>query len=136
MRFEQQKDLDRETKAISFFCKNYDLIYQKLGDNDIDFKITKDNKVVSYIEVKGRIRNIDECYPLPIAVRKLYKLKEKHHNPIIIWACNDGILYAKVNELVGEVKIGGRKPRQGSSNDIELMVYYNKQENIKILKYD
>jgi len=135
MRFENQKDLDRETVAIRKFCQQYRLKYQKLGDHDVDFKISKDDKTVTYVEVKGRIRDISDCYPLPIAIRKLHKLKETHKDPVIIWACNDGILYAKVNNLVGSIRVGGRKPRKGSHNDIELMAYYNAQEAIKTLKY-
>jgi len=135
MRFENQKDINRETLAIQKFCNQYELKYQKLGDHDVDFKIIKDNKTVTYAEVKGRLRNISECYPLPIAIRKLYKLKEKHNDPVIIWACNDGILYAKVNKLIGSIRLSGRKPRVGSYNDIELMAYYNAQEAIKTIYY-
>jgi len=135
MRFENQKDINRETLAIQKFCNQYELKYQKLGDHDVDFKIIKDNKTVTYVEVKGRLRNISECYPLPIAIRKLHKLKEKHNDPVIIWACNDGILYAKVNKLIGSIRLSGRKPREGSYNDIELMAYYNAQEAIKTIYY-
>jgi len=135
MRFETQVDLDRETKAIKTFCDKFDLQYQKLGDHDVDFKILKNKKVLTFVEVKGRLRNIDDCYPLPIAIRKVYKLCEAHKDPVIIWSCNDGLLYAKLKKLKGDIRQGGRTPRKGSHNDIELMAYYNAQESIKTIKY-
>lgn len=135
MRFESQKDLERETKAIKTFCAAYNLNFEKQSDWDVDF-VVFNNEYKTHVEVKGRLRMIKDCFPLPLAIRKIYKLKEVAENPIVIWACFDGIVYAKLNDLIGEIKKGGRKPRQGSSNDIEIMAYYPKQESIKVLKYN
>lgn len=136
MMFETQADLDRERKAIEAFCKIFNGSYQKLGSLDIDFKIfDSEGKLLGYVEVKGRHRNIANAYPLPIAAKKLVKLMEKRHNPVVIWACDDGILYAKMQELVGDIRWGGMKPRVGAANDMELMAYYDKQKAIKYLKY-
>jgi hypothetical protein len=135
MRFETKKDLKRETKAILRFCDHYGLIYKKLSEWDIDFALYRDDNLVGYAEVKGRLRNSNESYPLPLAIRKVFKLSDRK-NPVIIWACDDGILYAKLENLIGVIKKGGRIPREGSVNDIELMAYYDKQEQIKFLKYD
>jgi hypothetical protein len=63
------------------------------------------------------------------------KLVDKRLNPVIIWACDDGIIYAQANQLVGEIKWGGRPPREGSYNDAELMVYYDKQKCMKYVRY-
>ena len=53
-----------------------------------------------------------------------------------MWACNDGIIYAKVPELVGEMRWGGRNDiRDDSVNDQELMVYFESQKCFKYLKY-
>lgn len=141
MRFEKESDIKRELKAIEFFCGKYDLDYKKLGEWDIDFSLHKNNfkasgKLVGYAEVKGRNKNIADAYPLPLAIRKVYSLTEKTENPIIIWACYDGIIYAKLKNLNGVIKKGGRKPRAGSVNDIELMAYYDKQDDLNIIYYD
>jgi hypothetical protein len=53
----------------------------------------------------------------------------------MIWACEDGIIYGKVNKLKGEIKWGGRTPRENSYNDQELMVYYDKQKELKYIRF-
>ena len=50
VRFESQKDLDRESKAVKLFCNEYNLTSEKLSPNDIDFKIYKDGKFLFYLE--------------------------------------------------------------------------------------
>jgi hypothetical protein len=134
VRFENNKDLERELGCIEFFCNTFGLTYSKLGENDIDFSIYKNGELISYAEVKGRNRNINDAYPLPIACRKLVKLQDKKVNPIIIWACYDGIIYGKTKEIYGMVYTGGRKPREKSVNDIEFMAYFTKQSKL-IEKY-
>ena len=136
IRFENKKDLDREIKAAKLFCNEYGLTYEKLGMNDVDFKIYKDGKFVFYLEVKGRVRTLKECFPLPIAVRKLLKMTDKKQSGVILWACLDGIIFSRVETLNGQIRIGGRKAREGSANDIELMAYYNNSSNFTQLRYE
>jgi hypothetical protein len=131
MRFETGKDLEREQNCIKFFCNKFGLTYKKLDENDIDFCLYKDEKIISYAEVKGRNRNIAEAYPLPIACRKLVKLSDKKINPVIIWDCFNGIIYGKIELIEGITKTGGRSPREHSTNDVELMTYYDKQTELK-----
>jgi hypothetical protein len=128
MRFESQEDLLNEEQAIVWFCEEYNLNFKKLEENDVDFVLMKNEKIVAYAEVKGRNKNLNEAYPLPIAVRKLVKLVDKKNNPLVIWSCLDGFIYGKVKKLVGEIKIGGRVARNGAVNDVELMAYYKKCE--------
>ena len=135
MRFETKKDLERETKAISKFVNLFNGSFKKLGPNDVDYRVYRDNKLIAYVEVKGRLKNIEQAFPLCVAARKVVKLADKRLNPVIIWACDDGIVYARVKEIQGEVRWGGRKPRAGSSNDEELMVYFDKQKDFKYLRY-
>ena len=52
---------------------------------------------------------------------------------IIIWAFEDGITYAQLNRLKGIKRNGGRKPREGSANDIESMYYYDRNRNTSVL---
>lgn len=138
MRYETQQDLDRENKAIDTFVRRFKGSYKKLAPDDIDYRVfDKDGDLIAYVEVKGRIRGVKDAYPLPIAAKKVTKLCDKRLNPTIIWACEDGILYAKVKELRGEVRWGGRKPRENSpyNNDAEFMMYFSKQKSIKYIKY-
>lgn len=136
MIFEKESDLIREKKAIELFVNVFGGSYKKLDPLDIDYKIfDKDKTLIGYAEVKGRIRNISTAYPLPVAVRKLTKLMDKHLTGVLIWACDDGIIYAKAKELTGTVKWGGRPNREGAYNDSELMVYYDKQKGFKYVRY-
>jgi hypothetical protein len=131
MRFESKSDLERELKCIEFFCNMFNLTFKKLSENDIDYCLYQNEEIIAYVEIKGRNRNILNAYPLPIAGRKLIKLQDKKINPIIIWDCYDGIIYGKTELIEGKIRVGGRKPRENSTNDIELMAYYEKQLGLK-----
>jgi|TARA_R110000782_G_scaffold32928_1_gene80008 hypothetical protein len=138
MRFESSNDIQREQKAIRLFTEQFNGGFIKLGENDVDFTIvTKDGTVIAYAEVKGRNRKIKDAFPLPVAARKVVKLidKCKKVEPVIIWACLDGIIYGKIKQLGGVLKIGGRKPREHASNDIEAMVYYYETADLKKITY-
>jgi hypothetical protein len=134
--FETEEDRLREQKAIYRFVSLFEGNYEKLGPHDVDYKIFDKNKsLIAYAEVKGRLRNIANAYPLPIAARKLVKLMDKRLNPVVIWACDDGIIYGRLKDIIGTAKFGGRPKREGSSNDEELMVYYDKQKAFKYVRY-
>jgi hypothetical protein len=136
MTFETEEDLRRERKAIDTFVKTFGGSYQKLDPLDVDYKIfDKDKKLVAYAEVKGRVRPMRDAYPLPIAIRKLVKLADKRLNPVVIWACEDGIIYGRPEKLRGEIKYGGRKIREDSYDDQELMAYYEKQKGLKYVRF-
>jgi hypothetical protein len=65
-----------------------------------------------------------------VSARKLVKLIDKRLSPVLIWACEDGIIYGKANRLIGEIKWGGKPPL-----DDEMMVYYDKQKEFKYVRY-
>lgn len=136
MIFETEQDLAREKKAIELFVKIFDGSFKKLDPHDIDYKVfDKDGKLISYAEVKGRIRTMRDAYPLPISAKKLVKLVDKRITPVIIWACEDGIIYGKANELEGTLKWGGRTPRESTTSEAELMVYYDKQKGLRYVRF-
>jgi len=136
MTFEKEIDLIREKKAIELFVSIFGGSYKKLDPHDIDYKVfDKNNTLIAYAEVKGRIRTMHSAYPLPISARKLVKLIDKRITPVLIWACEDGIIYGKADKLQGEIKWGGRPPRDGAVNDNEMMVYYDKQKELKYIRY-
>jgi hypothetical protein len=78
---------------------------------------------------------MNDAYPLPISIRKLSKLADKRLNPIIIWACEDGIIYGRPDKLKGIIQYGGRPNREGALNDNEIMAYYSKQKDLKYIRY-
>lgn len=134
--FETEQDLIREKKAITTFVSVFGGSFKKLGPTDIDYKIfDKDAKLIAYAEVKGRLKSMKVSYPLPVALSKVSKLIDKRLNPVLIWACDDGIIYGKVFKLVGEVRFGGRFPREGGNTDAEMMVYYDKQKELKYVRF-
>ena len=131
MRFERQKDIDREREAMSLLADKYNWYFQKLGDNDVDFYIED----IGYLEVKGRNRLLRDAFPLPLAERKYKKLIEKPLNSIIVWSCYDGLIYADLSKITFEKRWGGRRPRKGSSNDREMMYYIPNQQELSFLKF-
>jgi hypothetical protein len=134
--FETEQDLIREKKAIELFVSIFGGSYKKLDPLDVDYKVfDKDKNLIAYVEVKGRLNSMRMAYPLPISAKKLVKLIDKRLAPVVIWACEDGIIYGKADKLKGEVSWGGRTPRAGSSNDEELMVYYSKQKELKYVRF-
>ena len=136
MIFETKEDLEIEKKAIELFVNMFEGSYKKLDQFDIDYKVfDKDKTLIAYAEVKGLSKIINSAYPLLISARKIVKLADKRLNPIVIWCCQDGIIYGKVDKLVGEIKWGGRTPRENSYNDTELMIYYDKQSELKYIKF-
>lgn len=136
MIFEKQEDRDREKKAIELFVSMFNGSYKKLDPLDIDFKVfDKDGNLIAYAEVKGVLRSMRLAYPLPVAIRKIVKLMDKRITGVFIWACDDGIIYSKVDDLVGQIRLGGRPNREGAYNDTEMMAYYDKQKCLKYIRY-
>jgi hypothetical protein len=134
--FETEQDLDREKKAINTFVNVFKGSFKKLGPQDIDYKVfDKDGNLIAYAEVKGRLKSMKTAYPLPVALSKVSKLIDKRLNPVLLWACDDGIIYGKVFSLVGEVRLGGRAPREGGNTDVEMMVYYEQQRELKYVRF-
>lgn len=125
MTFDTPEELRREKKAIELFVSMFSGSYQKLDPHDVDYKVfDKDNKLIAYAEVVSRVRTMVNAYPLPVPAKKLVKLFDKRIPPVIIWSCDDGIIYAKANELRGEVIF-----------DSELIVYYKKNKEFKYIRF-
>lgn len=128
MKYETAKDRERQKKASDLFCHAFDLISIDRGDFasvDYDLK-NKKGFVVGSLEVKGcPNRNIDDNLTVQVAIRKLVDLQKhqkKTNKPVALcWAFEDGIVYERIENLEGNFSLGGRKPRAGSYNDIEIM---------------
>jgi len=132
-RFETEKDLENELEVMKIFTSamskktGNEYEFKKLGDNDIDFVIPN----VAYVEIK--------CYNTPFGkyntqMMNLYKL-------LSLQKCNlklptyfvarytDCIKYMSFKDMEGIVKWGGRKKvREGSANDLEMLVYLDRSK--------
>jgi hypothetical protein len=130
MTFKTEEDLRREKKAIDLFVKTFGGTYQKLDSSDVNFKVFDKNKnLIAYAEVVSRVRIMRDAYPLPVQARKVVKLTEKRIAPVVIWSCDDGIIYGTVNRMIGEIKWVKSPP------DGEMMVYYEKQRALKYVRF-
>jgi len=119
MQSQQSEQLRREKRAIDLFVNMFGGSYQKLDQNDIDYKVfSADGQLIAYAEVSSRIRTMRDAYPLPIQAKKMIKLTDKRLNPVAIWSCEDGIIYAKVKGLTGTVQW----------EDDEFVMYFEKQK--------
>lgn len=122
---ETLEDIRLEKKGIDTFVNVFGGSYQKLAPDDIDYRILDNSgKVIAYAEVIRRNRTIRNCYPLPIIARKLVKLHDKRLNPVCIWVCEDGIVYAKIGKISGSIKM-----------EEDWMVYFDKDSSFKYIKF-
>ena len=122
----QSEELRREKRAIDLFVSLFNGSYQKLDPNDIDYKVfDQDKNLIAYAEVVSVFRVMRESYPLPIDAKKLIKLADKRLNPVVIWSCEDGIIYCKTNKLDGSIKW----------EDDDFTVYAEKVRSMKYVRY-
>lgn len=126
MQSQQSEQLRREKRAIDLFVNMFGGSYQKLDKNDIDYKVfSADGQLIAYAEVSSRVRTMRDAYPLPIQAKKMIKLTDKRLNPVAIWSCEDGIIYAKVKGLTGTVQW----------EDDEFVMYFEKQKQFKYIRF-
>ena len=124
-----EQELIKQKKAIEHFAKTFGVTYKKL---DVDYRVfDKDGQLIAYAEVIARIRTMRDAFPLPIPAKKLVKLIDKRLVPIVIWCCEDGIIYGKANNLEGVIKWGGSSPLDAQ----EMIVYYDKQKEFKYVRF-
>jgi hypothetical protein len=115
-------------KAIETFVKIFGGSFVKvIQSNDTLFKIMDHlNIPIAYADVQVRNRYIRDAYPLPIDVKRLNRLMDKRLNPVIVWHCDDGIIYAKLEKLRGDIMLSQEK---------ELMAFYEKQKAMKYVRF-
>ena len=117
MRFETKEDLERERQIMDRICK--DAI--KLGGNELDFLI----KDKAYIEIKSANckHNTPPFYLVNLG--KLYKMQEygKRLPTYLFIQWTDKLTYINFKDIRGNCEPNGRTPREGSSNDQELMIH-------------
>jgi len=117
MRFETKEDLKREREIMDRICK--DAI--KLGDNELDFEI----KDKAYVEIKSANCKHNTPSFYLVSLIKLTKLQEysKRLPTYLFIQWTDKLNYINFKDIRGNLEPNGRTPREGSSNDQELMVH-------------
>lgn len=122
----QSEEQRREKRAIDLFVSLFNGSYQKLDPNDIDYKVfDQDKNLIAYAEVVSVFRVMRESYPLPIDAKKLIKLADKRLNPVVIWSCEDGIIYCKTNKIDGSIKW----------EEDEFTIYAEKVRSMKYIRF-
>ena len=137
MKFENTENRSRQTQALELFCKEFELTFVENKDFAfLDATLRKDTKFIGQAEVKGVHSNYADKDFVVVSMRKLVDCQKeqiKNKKPVaIIWAFNDCIAYARIEDLSGEFYFGGRKKRKGSTHDIELMIKIDKKLLTKI----
>lgn len=125
----------RKQKAIETFVATFGGTFQAQAKGDVDYKILKDGELLAYLEATPRYKTIASAYPLVIPASRMLKLMEKRHNPVVLWACDDGLIYARAQQIYGEIKWGSFLPHLDLAEHGELMCYYAKQKHFKYIKY-
>jgi len=117
MRFETNEDIERERKIMDRICK--DAI--KLGDYELDFLI----KDKAYIEIKSYNYKHNALQFIFISLIKLVKMQEysKKLPTYLFIQFTDELTYINFKDIRGHIKTNGRTPREGSTNDQELIVH-------------
>ena len=76
-----------------------------------------------YIEIKCYNGNHDEYPTTMVSCIKYRKMMEKPLPTYLFIQWKDKLVYINRNEISGEKRVGGRKVREGSSNDQEMMIF-------------
>ena len=125
----------KKHKAIETFISTFGGSYHAQTKGDVDYKISKDGELIAYMEVAIRNKTIATAYPLIVPAARIVKLADKRLNPVLMWACDDGIIYARLKDVEAQIKWGSILPHLDLAEHGELMCYYAKQKHFKYIKY-
>jgi hypothetical protein len=125
----------KKHKAIETFISTFGGSYQPQVKGDVDYKIFKDGELIAYMEVTIRNKTIATAYPLIVPAARMVKLADKRLNPVLMWACDDGVIYARLKDVEAQIKWGSLLPHLDLAEHGELMCYYAKQKHFKYIKY-
>jgi|TARA_R110000751_G_scaffold2893_5_gene15107 hypothetical protein len=123
--------MSEKDKAILKFTERFEGSHKNLGPSDVDYRVyDKQGNLIAFALVIPTDKEIKSCYPLQVSLNNLSKLSLKRLNPVIIWACLDGIMYGKINSISGTVSWQGT-----SELSSELVVMYPKQKTFNYARH-
>ena len=127
MKFENKENKLREQETLKTFANHFGLTFAKHPEYaHIDAALYNNGSLVGFAEVKGVHKSIEDSNDVIVSMRKIVRgqmLQVQSNLPVaILWAFNDGIVYERINNLKGIFYYGGRKVREGSTFDQEMLV--------------
>lgn len=103
--------------------------FQKVRSTRFGFlglRIAERKKIgLCFIEIKCYSKNHDDFPNTMVSCIKHRKMmKRSSQLPTYLFIqWKDKLVYINANNIQGEKRVGGRKPREGSSNDQEMMIF-------------
>jgi hypothetical protein len=126
IQFESKENIARKNKSMDVFINTFGGIYKK--SESLEYKILNINgDLIAYSEVIISPNVIRYAYPLSITITRFNKLISKRLNPVLIWSCDDGIIYAKAMNLIGTIKYDKLLS--------DFVIYFDKQKEFKYIRY-
>ena len=127
MKFENKANKLREQETLKAFSDSFGLTFAKHPEYaHIDAALYNNGSLVGFAEVKGVHRSIEKAQDVLVSMRKIVRgqmLQVQSNLPVaILWAFDDAIVYERINNLKGIFYYGGRKVREGSTFDQEMLV--------------
>ena len=127
MKFENKANKLREQETLKTFANHFGLTFAKHPEYaHIDAALYNNGSLIGFAEVKGVHKSIEKSNDVIVSMRKIVRgqmLQVQSNLPVaILWAFNDGIVYERINNLKGIFYYGGRKVREGSTFDQEMLV--------------
>lgn len=127
MKFENKKNKLREQETLKTFANHFGLTFAKHPEYaHIDAALYNNGSLIGFAEVKGVHRSIEKAKDVLVSMRKIVRgqmLQVQSNLPVaILWAFDDAIVYERINNLKGIFYYGGRKVREGSTFDQEMLV--------------
>ena len=119
MNFEKPEDRKKEYDVIKKIAGSQKI--RKLERSSLDYEIIDK----AFIEIKCYNINHDKYTHTMVSIQKLVKMQlmSKRLPTFLFIQFNDLLRYINVNDIEGELRRSGRKPRDGSTNDIEFIGY-------------
>jgi hypothetical protein len=117
--FETEEDRQNELAVIRKIAKDNKII--KLDRSGLDYEI----EGKAYIEIKCYNIKHDQYKWTIVSLIKLLKMQvaSKTLPTYLFIQFTDKLRYINVEQIEGKIKVGGRKKRQGSANDQELLCH-------------
>ena len=127
--FETDQDLINEKNVIEKIANGRP--YRKLEKFGLDYEITGR----AYIEIKCYNQYFHEKTNLIVSMIKLLKMQQAYRKlPTFLFIQYlDGLWYIPVQDIEGYIRYTGRKKREGSTNDVEHLIFVDK---IKFIKFN
>jgi hypothetical protein len=117
----------RMSQAVTRFALVSNVTATRVYGSNCHKLMDSDGKLHGYALVVDHKRRVANAFPLPVTCKELVNLFEKRFNPIVIWSCDDGIVYANLSDIRGEILSG--KHHQ------ELIAVYDKSKSFKYVRF-